>query len=64
MATDSEDLAEARRAWQARREAASKLDHLKKYSRLTAGMKDEKRIALTKFDNADQTLRRILGGER
>ena len=58
---DSEDLAEARRAWRAKREAESQLARLARYTRLTPGMKDDRNRWSKQAYEAEQILTRILG---
>lgn len=54
-------LAEARRAWRAKREAESQLARLARYARLTPGMKDDRNRWSKQAHEAEQTLARILG---
>lgn len=56
-----DDLAEARRAWRAKREAESQLSRLARYARLTPGMKDDRNRHSARLHEAEATLARILG---
>lgn len=57
-----QQLAEARKAWSDRARADAELARLRRYARLTAGMKDDQRRHSETLYKADQTLRRVLGG--
>lgn len=61
-AEDAGLLAEARRAWRAKREAESQLARLARYARMTPGMRDDRARWSARLGEAERTLARILGG--
>lgn len=56
-----DDLAEARRAWRAKREAEHQLQRLARYTRMTPGMKDDRNRWSKQAHEAGEALARILG---
>lgn len=56
-----DDLAEARRAWRAKREAEHQLSRLARYTRMTPGMKDDRNRWSKQAHEAGEVLARILG---
>lgn len=56
-----EELEEARRAWRMKQAAEFKLARLRRYSRMTHGMKAEADRAASDLTDAWATLQRVLG---
>lgn len=60
--TPEQQLAEARKAWAERRNAEVQLSRLRRYGRLSPGMKDDMQRHSMAAVRADATLQRVLGG--
>lgn len=56
-----QQLADARQAWTAKHAAESELARLRRYSRLTPGMKHDQRRWFGQLTAAEATLQRVLG---
>lgn len=62
MNTAERQLAEARKAWLDKHNAEMQLARLRRYARMTAGMKDDQRRYSEVLHNSINTLDRVLGG--